>query len=106
MSLVEPLKMSEPQIAEFCRRWHIEEFSLFGSALREDFSADSDVDVMAVFAPESRHSLFDLVTMEDELAAIFGRKVDFVVRRDIERSDNYIRRREILSSAKVVYAAR
>ncbi|MGA2068344.1 MAG: nucleotidyltransferase family protein [Thermoguttaceae bacterium] len=106
MSIVQPLGVAEEQIAEFCRRWRIVEFSLFGSALRDDFRPDSDVDVLVTFAADSRHSLFDLGEMEDELSTMFGRKVDLVEKGAIERSENYIRRRNILSTASVVYAAR
>jgi uncharacterized protein len=106
MSIVEPLGVREEQIAEFCRTWQVAELSLFGSALREDFRPGSDVDVLVAFAAESSHSLFDLVTMETELSAMFARKVDLVEKRAIERSENYIRRRNILSTAKVIYAAR
>ncbi len=106
MSIVEQLGVSEAQIAEFCRRWRIVELSLFGSALRDDFRADSDVDVLVAFASDSRHSLFDLGEMENELSTAFGRKVDLVEKRAVERSENYIERRSILSTARVVYAAR
>ena len=106
MSVVEPLGVREEQLAEFCRKWKIVELSLFGSALREDFRPDSDVDVLVAFEPEFGHSLFDLVEMENELSGMFGRKVDLVEKRAIERSENYIRRRNILSTAKVVYGAR
>ena len=54
------------------------EFSLFGSALREDFHSDSDIDVLVAFAPNTRVSLFDLVDMEDELKTVFCREVDLV----------------------------
>jgi len=94
------------KIAEFCRRWKITEFALFGSVLRDDFRPDSDVDVLVTFAPDAEWSLFDDVDMEEELSAIFGRKVDLVSRRAVERSDNWIRRKAILSTAEPVYVAR
>ena len=94
------------QVREFCRRWNIVELSLFGSLLREDFRPGSDVDVLVAFAPDAKWTLFDLVHMEDELAEIFGHKVDLVLKSGIERSENWIRRRAILDSAQVVYAAR
>ena len=65
-------------LAEFCRRWRVRELSLFGSAVRSDFQPDSDVDVLVRFDPEAPWSLWDLVTMRDELAAIFGRDVDLL----------------------------
>jgi predicted nucleotidyltransferase len=100
-------KISIPRqkISAFCRRWKVTEFSLFGSILRDDFRPDSDVDVLVTFAPDSRVSLFDLVRMEDELKNLFGRDVDLVERAAIEKSENYIRRKSILSNTQVVYAA-
>ena len=78
------------------------EFSLFGSVLREDFRPDSDVDELVTFAPNAQVSLFDLEQMQIELESLFGRPVD-VVEKDALR--NPFRKREILSTAQVVYAA-
>jgi uncharacterized protein len=100
------LNLPMEQIAAFCERWNVTEFALFGSALRDDFRPESDVDVMVTFpSAESTPSLFDHVSMQDELSEIFGRPVDLLTRRGVERSRNPIRRRAILSSAQVVYAA-
>ena len=93
------------EIAAFCRRWQITELALFGSVLRDDFGADSDVDVLVSFSDDARHTLFDLDDMELELREIFGRKVDLVSRRGIEASRNYLRRDSILKSAQVIYGA-
>ena len=100
------LKIPTTQIEAFCRKWKVSDLALFGSVLRSDFRPDSDVDVLVGFAPDAQWSLFDLATMEDELALMLGRKVDLVERRAVERSENYIRRREILRTAEPVYAAR
>ena len=89
------------KIEEFCKRWKITEFSLFGSVLREDFSADSDVDVLVTLGPESHVSLLDWVDMQDELRAVFGREVDLVSRGGLR---NPFRRKEILRTRKVIYA--
>ena len=94
------------EIADFCRRWKVTELALFGSALRGDFGPDSDVDVLVSFAPDAHWSLFDLVTMQEELRTIFGREVDLLQRVAVERSENYIRRKSILSNLEVIYAAR
>ena len=94
------------KIADFCRRWKVTELALFGSALRGDFGPDSDVDVLVSFAPDAHWSLFDLVTMQEELRTIFGREVDLLQRVAVERSENYIRRKSILSNLEVIYAAR
>jgi len=96
-------EVPKDRIADFCRRWKITEFALFGSVLRDDFQPDSDVDVLVNFAEDARWSLFDLVSMQEELNVIFGREVDLVSRRGIEHSRNPIRREAILSSAEVVY---
>jgi|694.fasta_scaffold25624_14 predicted nucleotidyltransferase len=95
---------SEDQIENFCQKWKITEFSLFGSVLRADFRADSDLDVLVTFAPNAPWTIIDLVTMEQELASLAGREVDLVERRVIEKSHNPIRKTEILSSARVIYS--
>ena len=99
------IEIPRKEIAEFCRRWRIEELSIFGSALREDFRPDSDVDVLVRFSPEARWGLFDLMRMEEELKAIFGREVDLVERSAVEHSRNYVRRKAILNNLEPIYAA-
>jgi hypothetical protein len=103
---VEGTKVDIPQaeIAAFCKKWRIVQFSLFGSVLTDAFRPDSDVDVLVQFEPDHPWSLFDHVRMQDELAHIFGRKVDLVSRKAIEGSAKR-RHREILRTAKVVYEA-
>ena len=81
------------------------ELALFGSALSRDFRPDSDIDLLITFSPESRHSLLNLVEMQLELEKIFGRKVDLVERKAVEQSENYIRRKHILSNAQVLDVA-
>ena len=107
MSEMIPAHIAVPMqaIRAFCQKWHIVEFALFGSVLRDDFTDQSDVDVLVRFAEDTHYTLFDLVTMGDELEAIFGRKVDLIDRQAVERSRNYLRRRIILDSAEVIYAA-
>jgi len=100
------IDIPKENIAEFCKKWKIVELSLFGSVLRDDFRPDSDVDVLVTFAPEARYSLFDIVHMQDELKEILGRNVDLVERKAVERSENYIRRKHILSSVENIYVAR
>jgi hypothetical protein len=100
-----PLKADRASIAELCRRWRITELAVFGSAVRGDFRPDSDVDVLVSFAPEASPSLFDLARLEEELGAIFGRKVDLIERRAIEHSENYLRRKHILESAQPIHVA-
>ena len=99
------IQLPEAEIERFCQRWKISELALFGSVLREDFRPDSDVDVLVTFSPHARWSLFDMVRMERDLEAILGRPVDLVERKAVESSENYIRRKHILSSFVPVYVA-
>jgi predicted nucleotidyltransferase len=100
-----PLSWPADRIEEFCHRWKIVELSLFGSALREDFRPDSDVDLLVRFAPDADWSLLDHARMERELSEILGREVDLVSRTAVEASPNWIRRQEILNTARSLYAA-
>jgi len=97
------LELPMDRIAEFCRRRKITHLAIFGSALREDFGPDSDVDLLARFSPDAEWTILDHCRMEEELAAILGRPVDLVSRDAVERSRNWIRRREILSTARTIY---
>jgi len=99
------INMPQEKIAEFCRKWKIREFALFGSVLRDEFRADSDIDVLVTFDEDAKHTLFDLVHIQNELKQMLGREVDIVSRRGIESSRNPIRRNAILNSAEVIYAA-
>ena len=98
------LKIDVPmdKIKEFCFRWRITEFSLFGSVLRDDFRPDSDVDVMVSFEEGAGWSLYDIVDMKDELRSLFGRDVDLVEKGAIR---NPFRRHSILTTKEVLYAA-
>jgi len=100
------IPLNQDQIAEFCQRWKITEFALFGSVLRDDFGPDSDIDVLVTFAPDADWSLFDHLDIEDELSVMLGRNVDLISRRAIERSENWIRREAILTTAEPIYVAR
>ena len=91
------------RIAAFCVRWSITKLALFGSVLRDDFGPNSDIDVLAEFGKEGRHTLFDMDWKVEELKDIIGRDVDLVSWRTVERSPNYLRRRAILQSAEVLY---
>jgi hypothetical protein len=70
------IKLPKDQIADFCRRHRIRRLSVFGSALREDYGPDSDVDVLVEFEPDACVGLITLAGMELELAEIIGHKVD------------------------------
>ena len=93
------------EIIKFCQRWNVEQFYLFGSVLRSDFTKDSDIDVMVKFLPEARIG-WDIVTMNDELEEIFQRPVDLLSKYGVEKSENWLRRRNILDSATLIYESK
>ena len=74
--LAERLHTTPEEIADFCQRQNIVEFALFGSVLRDDFRVDSDVDVLVVFNPQTKHSLQDRLAVQTDLERLFDRKVD------------------------------
>ncbi|MGZ3381689.1 MAG: nucleotidyltransferase family protein [Isosphaeraceae bacterium] len=90
-------------IAEFCRRWKIRELAVFGSFLRDDFGDQSDIDLLIDATTGARWTFADLLAMQEEMARLLGRKVEFVDRTAVERSRNYIRRRHILATAVPIY---
>jgi predicted nucleotidyltransferase len=89
-------------LESFCTKWKIRELSLFGSALRDDFGPDSDLDFLVSFESGVVWDLWELVTLREELMAITGREVDVVVREALR---NPFRRREILDNRVVIHAA-
>lgn len=88
------------EIAEFCRRNHIRRLALFGSVLRDDFTPDSDVDVLVEFEPDARVGL-RFFTLEQELSEILGRRVDLNTPGFLSK---YFRD-EVLAEAEVQYDA-
>src|SRR5437868_5644183 len=100
------LDLSATQVEAFCKKWKVQELCLFGSVLREDFAPESDVDVLVTFQPCAAWGFDDVAEMEAELGRLLRRPVDLVERRAVERSENYIRPREILRTAEQVYVAR
>ncbi|HCS39431.1 MAG TPA: DNA polymerase subunit beta [Anaerolineaceae bacterium] len=99
--LNQQLIIPREKITLFCKKWNVVEFALFGSILRAEFNASSDVDVLVTFAPDSLTSLFDLAQMQLELQEIFGRPVDLVEKSSL---NNPYRKTAILESAEVIYA--
>ncbi len=90
------------RIEIFCRKYGVEEFSLFGSVLREDFRPDSDIDVMLKFKPGHGFTFENTPDIQDELESIFDRPIDVIEKGRIR---NPFRRHAIMNSYRVVYAA-
>lgn len=100
--MVPNLSISADRIEAFCRKWGVKELALFGSVLRDDFRADSDVDVLISLRRDGDMTLEARIEMEEELRAILGRDVDLVEKRLVR---NPFRRHEILTTRRVLYAA-
>lgn len=89
------------EIRAICRRYGVRELALFGSALRDDFGPESDLDLLVEFEPDVRIGFMELGRMEQELAALLGRRVDLVPKGGLRP----FLRDEVLASARLLYAA-
>jgi predicted nucleotidyltransferase len=76
---------------------------MLGSVLRDDFRPDSDIDVLVSFTHTAQRGLTETLQIRDELGALFSRPVDLLVKAAIERSNNWLRRQNILNTARVIY---
>jgi predicted nucleotidyltransferase len=93
-------------IESICRKYGVEELSVFGSVLRDDFRVDSDVDFLVRFKNGDAGPWgYKFEELSDELSALLGREVDIVDKSGIEQSENYLRREHVLHSAQVIYVA-
>lgn len=96
------LEFDPSKLEEFCQRWKIEELYLFGSALRDDFGPDSDLDFLVRFQERAPWDLLHIIEMQQELERWFGRPVDLV---ESEQLENPIRKKRILDTRQILYAA-
>ena len=101
MTLESAIAPLTERIAEICRRYHVRELAVFGSAARGDIRPDSDIDLLVEFEPDARIGLFKFAAMEQELAALLGRIVDLVTKPGLKP---WIRP-HVLRDAKILYAA-
>ena len=92
-------------LPDLARRWKLRSVAVFGSVACGEDGPDSDLDLLLAFEPDAAWSLFDIVTLKDELEAVLGRPVDVAERGAVEKSPNWIRRDAILSSARTLYEA-
>ena len=102
MNFLDNHHVSAAQLAALCLHWKVRELALFGSAVRGEEHADSDVDMLVTFTPEATWDLFDIVDLRDELGQIFHRSVDVVEAPSIR---NPYRRAMIDREKQVLYAA-
>ena len=97
-----PIAVSEVRLVQFCQRHHIRKLAFFGSILRKDFRADSDVDVLVEFEQHHVPGLIGLAGMEQELSELFGRKADLNTPRFFRGA----LRRRVLAESQVHYVSR
>ena len=93
-----PIDLSQEEIKQFCQRHSIRKLSLFGSVLRDDFTRESDVDVLVEFEPGKTPGLA-IITMEDELSKMINCQIDLRTPADLSR---YFRE-QVLAEAMVIY---
>jgi hypothetical protein len=98
--LIENISRERP--TAFCRNWKVRELSVFGSLARQDFHSNSDADLLVTFESDAPWSLFDFVTMRDELVEIVGRDVDLIEEDSLR---NPFLRHAVLRDKRVIYAA-
>ena len=108
MTLLKPdsLQVNLPlqSIARICQHFEVEELKIFGSVLRGDFSPKSDIDFLVKFLNDDAGEWgCKYSDMADELTTLLGRKAEVVSQRAVEQSDNYLRRKRILTEAKTIY---
>lgn len=101
MTLSSGLELPTESVAEICRKYHVLELCVFGSAARGEMRPDSDIDLLVEFEPEASIGLFEFAGMEEELASLLKRKVDLVSKRGLKPRI----RPHVLRDAIVLYAA-
>lgn len=92
------IDLPKEEIKQFCQRYSIRKLSLFGSVLRDDFTEESDLDVLVEFEAGKTPGLA-IITMQDELSKMTNCRVDLRTPVDLSR---YFRDR-VLSEAIVIY---
>jgi len=102
---INSINLPEETLKEICLKHKVKELSIFGSALRDDFNTNSDIDLLVTFDDSTQYSLFDIVRIKEEFEKFLERPVDLVNRKAIEMSKNIYRKKAILESARVIYAA-
>lgn len=101
MAAIDRIDASEEALAALCQEFGVLELSAFGSVLRDDFRADSDIDLLVVFDPQHPTGLFHLLRLQQRLAELLGRPVDLVPKLGLKPA----LRDQVLASARQLYAA-
>jgi uncharacterized protein len=98
------ITLPRDRINALCEKYRVEELSVFGSVLREDFGPECDIDFLVVFRDDDVGPwMSKVLDLEKDLSTLLGRKVDLVMKGGIEQSSNLVNRRAILDTAQVIY---
>ena len=89
-------------IVQLCKKYFIKELSIFGSSIRDDFTLNSDVDILISFDKNSEITLFDIMDLEKDFSKLINKEVDIVEKEALK---NPIRKSQIMSTREVIYAA-
>lgn len=92
--------LPKDQLENICRQYHVIEVSVFGSALRDDFRPESDIDLLVEFDPAAQIGFFTLIKLQREFSRLFKRTVDLIPKQGLKPAI----RRAVLETAKVIYA--
>lgn len=96
------IKIPTNELSALCQQWHIDKLSLFGSVVRDDFTADSDIDILVEFEPGFTPGFLKLHQIQEELSALFDyRTIDLVTLKFL----NHRIRDRVLAAAEVCYVA-
>lgn len=101
LNLIHPIPVSDSELKDFCRKHRISKLALFGSVLRDDFTLESDIDVLVVFELDAKVGFMALARAQRELSELLNRTVDLVPESGLKP----LIREEVMNSAEVVYAA-
>ncbi|MGY6530122.1 MAG: nucleotidyltransferase family protein [Cyanobacterium sp.] len=100
------LNISPNQLFDICQQYNIKEMALFGSVLRDDFHKKSDLDFLISFIPNAPQGLLTISKLKSQLEFLLNYPVDITIKDSIKNSDNWIRRNEILNTARTIYEQR
>ena len=100
--LLDDLQIDSDRLADLCKRYGVARLEVFGSFIRGDAKADSDLDILVTFDPDAKIGL-EFVALQQEMETLFGRSVDLLTRSAVERSPNKYFRRFALRRTEPIY---
>lgn len=97
------LQVNSEELGNFCQENLIAELAVFGSILRDDFSTNSDIDLLISYLPSAPRGLIEKIILKEKFEYLFKRRVDLISKISMAKSRNWIKRQSILNSAEVIY---